>query len=107
MKKKILQAKEKEIVKAGRMVFDALFGEDGELEKKLDQELTESERDTTVRGDWQVVEAEGHSLLRCDVCGRELVMVGSINVAVAEKHGWRSTNDKWRCGTCVTTSNTK
>ena len=31
MKKKILQAKEKEIVKAGRLVFDALFGEDGNL----------------------------------------------------------------------------
>jgi hypothetical protein len=101
MKKKILQAKEKEIVKAGRLVFDAIFGNDGDLEKKLDEELADSERDSTARGNWEVVEAEGHSLLRCDVCTREIVMVGSIDVAVAERHGWRATNGKWKCSTCA------
>lgn len=101
MKRKILQAKEAEIAKAGRLVFDALFGEDGELEKKLDEELTESERDSTARGDWKVVDTEGHTLLHCDVCGRELVLVGSIDVTVAERHGWQTKNDKWKCSTCA------
>ena len=101
MKKKILQAKEKEIVKAGRLMFDALFGKDGDLERSLDEELTDSECETTVRGNWEIVEAEGHSLLRCDDCGRELVMVGSIDVVVAERHGWRAANGNWKCGTCA------
>jgi hypothetical protein len=100
MKKKILQAKEKEIVKAGRLMFDALFGRDGDLEKSLDAEIAD-ECETTVRGNWEVVEAEGHSLLRCDDCGRELVMVGSIDVTVAERHGWRATNGNWKCSTCA------
>ena len=51
MKKKILQAKEKEIVKAGRLMFDALFGRDGDLEKSLDAEIAD-ECETTVRGNW-------------------------------------------------------
>ena len=99
-KKKILRAKEKEIVKAGRFMFDALFGEYGELEKKLEDEIGDDERDSTARGNWEIVDAVGHTLLRCDVCGRELVLVGSIDMGIAEEHGWRSRNEKWMCGTC-------
>ncbi|MGH7280623.1 MAG: hypothetical protein ACRELY_03800 [Polyangiaceae bacterium] len=99
-KKKILHAKEKEIAKAGRLMFDALFGEDGELEKNLEQEASDDERDSTARGSW-VVDTVGHTLLRCDTCGRELVLVGSIDVAIAQAHGWRSHEDKWTCSTCT------
>jgi hypothetical protein len=101
MSKKILKSKELEIAKAGRLMFDALFGDDGELEKNVNQELADEERDSTVRGEWQVVDVEGHTLLRCDDCGRELVMLGSVNVELAERHGWRAENDKWRCSTCA------
>ncbi|MEO8874156.1 MAG: hypothetical protein ABI461_01100 [Polyangiaceae bacterium] len=100
MSKKLLRTKEHEIAKAGRMVFDAIFGDEGELEKKVEQELADEERDSTARGEWKVVDAEGHTLLRCDVCGRELVMLGSVNVALAEQHGWHCSEDKWKCRIC-------
>jgi uncharacterized protein with PIN domain len=101
MSKKILKSKEAEIAKAGRLMFDALFGDDGELEKNVEQELADEERDSTARGEWKVVDVEGHTLLRCDDCGRELVMLGSVNVELAERHGWRAENDKWRCSKCA------
>ena len=100
-RKKILRTKEREIAKAGRLVFDALFGEDGELEKKLQEELPDDERDSTARGNWEVVDVEGHSLLRCDACGRELILAGSVDVALAERHGWRFAGGKWTCSTCT------
>jgi len=100
-KKKILQAKENEIAKAGKMMFDAFFGEEGALEKSLNEDMADSERDSTARGTWVDVETTGHSLLRCDACGRELVMLGTVNVAIAERHGWRSTDGVWRCTQCA------
>ena len=63
--------------------------------------MADSERDSTARGTWVDVETTGHSLLRCDACGRELVMLGTVNVAIAERHGWRSTNGVWRCTQCA------
>ena len=96
MNKKILKSKENEIAKAGRMVFDALFGDSAEFEKKLEDEIT---LDAPAEA---VVPAEGHSLLRCVGCAREQGVPAGVDVFTLEQQGWRFDGTAWRCPFCVT-----
>jgi hypothetical protein len=95
MNKKILKSKENEIAKAGRMVFDALFGDSDEFEKKLEQEIEED------APPGEIVPAVGHSLLRCLGCAREQGVPPGVDVFVLEQQGWRFDGTAWRCPFCV------
>jgi hypothetical protein len=96
MNKRILRAKEAEISKAGRMVFDAIFGDSDEFEQKLSDELDAEDGDER-----EVITVEAHSLVRCGGCGREQSVPTSVDVRVLEQHGWRFAAGDWRCPFCV------
>ena len=96
MNKKILKSKEGEIAKAGRMLFDALFGDSAEFEKKLEDEIT---LDAPAE---DVISTAGHSLLRCVGCAREQGVPAGVDVFTLEHEGWRFDGTAWRCPFCVT-----
>jgi hypothetical protein len=94
--KKILKSKEDEITKAGRMVFDALFGDSAEFERKIEDEIT---LDAPAEA---VIPTSGHSLLRCVGCAREQGVPAGVDVFTLEQQGWRFDGTAWRCPFCVT-----
>jgi uncharacterized protein with PIN domain len=96
MNKKILRSKEAEIAKAGRLVFDAIFGDSREFQKNLEEEM-----DREASGDADAVVVEGHSFVRCSGCGREQKVPPHVDVRVVEQHGWRFASSAWRCPFCV------
>ena len=96
MNKRILKSKENEIAKAGRMVFDALFGDSAEFEKKLEEEVA-ADAPAEV-----AIPAAGHSLLRCVGCAREQGVPAGVDVFTLEQQGWRFDGTAWRCPFCVT-----
>jgi hypothetical protein len=96
MNKKILRTKEAEIAKAGRLVFDAIFGDSDEFEQTLEDEI-----DREASGDNAAITVEGHSFVRCAACGREQVVPPNIDARVLEQHGWRLDAGAWRCSFCV------
>ena len=98
MNKKILRAKENEIAKAGRLFFDAVFGDSDEFEQKLAIEVdteVDTERDT------QAITVEGHSFVRCAGCAREQTVPSNVDVRVLEQQGWNFAAGAWRCSFCV------
>ena len=96
MNKKIVRSKEAEITKAGRMVFDAIFGDSQEFQRKLDEEL---DREAPDAGD--AITAQGHSLVRCAGCAREQGVPPNVDVRTLERHGWRFADGAWRCQFCA------
>jgi hypothetical protein len=97
MNKRILRAKESEIAKAGRLVFDALFGETEVFERNLSEEI---DRDA------EAITVEGHGFDRCDGCGREKSLPAH-NDQLVEEEGWRFDGACWHCPLCVRRPHTK
>ena len=97
MNKKILRSKEAEISKAGRMVFDAIFGDSREFQQKLGEEM---DRETAAE-DEGAITVEGSSLVRCAGCAREQPVPPNVDVRALERHGWRYADGAWRCPFCV------
>jgi len=95
MNKKILRSKEAEIAKAGRLVFDALFGETEAFERTLGDEL---DRDSAAAGTLTV---EGSGFVRCVGCAREKPVPATVDVQVIELEGWRFDVGAWLCPFCV------
>jgi hypothetical protein len=93
MNKRILRAKESEIAKAGRLVFDALFGETHEFERNIADEI---DRDAE-----PAVTVEGHGFVRCFGCAREKPVPAAVDVHVIEEEGWRFDGVGWRCPFCI------
>jgi hypothetical protein len=95
MNRKILRRKEGEITKAGRMFFDAVFGDTKEFVRKAREELEQEE----TRGDAITVEAD--SFVRCEGCAREQVVPADMDARALEGRGWRLRNGAWRCPFCA------
>ena len=95
---KFLREKESEIGRAGRLVFDAIFGETEELEVRLGDEL---DREAAARGEDVAIPTTGHSFVRCAGCAREQVVAPDVDARSLEQSGWRLTSGAWRCSFCV------
>jgi hypothetical protein len=98
MNDKFLRAKESEIGKAGRLVFDALFGETEDLQTRLGDEL---DREAASRGKTEPILVEAHSFVRCDGCAREQIVPPDVDVRTLTQRGWRLSGGAWRCSFCV------
>ena len=98
MNKKILRAKEGEIAKAGRMFFDAVFGDSQEFQQKLGDEI---DAEATAAADARAIAVEGHSFVRCAGCAREQIVPPNVDVHVLEQQGWQFAAGAWRCSFCV------
>lgn len=96
MNKKILRSKEAEISKAGRMVFDAIFGDSRDFQRKLDEEI-----DREAAADPEAITVEASSFVRCAGCAREQAVPLNVDVRSLERHGWRYADGAWRCPFCV------
>ena len=99
MNKKILRTKENEIAKAGKLVFDALFGDDDELERRLSKELDEETTDPPADPD--AIEVVGCLVVPCSTCPREAVIPANVDARALELVGWRKNGDAWRCPMCA------
>ncbi len=101
MNKKILRTKENEIAKAGRLMFDALFGDDKELEQRLGKELDEEA--TAPPADPNAIDVVGCLVVPCSSCPREAVIPSNVDAKTLELVGWRRapTGAAWRCPMCV------
>ncbi|HEX7664375.1 MAG TPA: hypothetical protein VF407_07695, partial [Polyangiaceae bacterium] len=76
MNKRILKSKETEIAKAGRLFFDAIFGDQKELERELEEQDTErSEQGVTI-------DVDACSLIECAGCKRELIVPPNLDAAI-------------------------
>ena len=98
MNKKILRAKESEIAKAGRMFFDAVFGDSEEFQQKIGDEI-DAEADAAA--DANAITVEGHSFVRCAGCARVQFVPPNVDVHVLEQQGWQFAASAWRCSFCV------
>lgn len=98
MSRKFMRQKEGEIAKAGRLFFDALFGEPEDLEQRVGDEL---DRAAAVRGEDVPIPAVGHSFVRCEGCAREQAVPPNVDVRTLEQQGWRFAGGAWRCSFCV------
>ncbi len=96
--RKFMRQKEGEIAKAGRLFWDAVFGEPKELEQRVGDEL---DRVAAARGEDVAIPAVGHSLVRCEGCAREQGVPPDIDVRSLEKRGWRFAGGAWRCAFCI------
>ena len=101
MNKKILRRKESEIAKAGKLVFDALFGDDSELEQRLSKALDEETTDPPA--DPNAIEAVGCLVVPCATCTREAVVPAYVDARGLELVGWRPAGDGWHCPMCAAT----
>jgi uncharacterized protein with PIN domain len=98
MNKKILRAKETEITRAGKLVFDAIFGESKDFEKHV-AELEEEA--TAPPADPNAIQTSGYTVVRCDACNREAILPANVDLRALEQVGWRRVrDDAWRCATC-------
>ncbi len=95
-KRAILNQRGGEIAKAGRMFFDAVFGDSREFQQKLEDEI-----DREASGDADAITVDGHSFVRCVGCGREQVVAPNVDVRGLEQQGWRFDGGTWRCAFCV------
>jgi hypothetical protein len=98
MDRKFAGRKGTDIRNAGRLFFEALFGEPGELERRVGDDL---DRAAAARGEDVVIPAVGHSLVRCAGCAREQAVPVDVDVRVLQKSGWRFHESAWRCPFCV------
>jgi hypothetical protein len=100
MNKKILRTKENEIAKAGKLVFDAIFGDDKELEQRLSKELDE---ETDPPADPSAIDVQGYTVVRCARCPREAVLPANVDARALEQVGWRRVagSDAWCCPMCA------
>ena len=96
MNRKILKSKESEITRAGRLFFDAVFGDQKEIERELAEEDTER-----APGDAAVIDVEACTVLECGVCHRELIVPTSLDSTVIAAQDWRFTEGVWTCRTCT------
>ena len=97
MNKKILRAKETEITRAGKLVFDAIFGESKAFEKRV----AELEEETEPPADPSAIEVPGYSVVHCSSCSREAVLPANVDARALEQVGWRGTGETWRCPMCA------
>jgi hypothetical protein len=93
-----MRQKEGEIAKAGRLFFDALFGDSSEVEERVGREL---DREAAARGEDVAIPADGDSFIRCGGCAREQKVAPNVDVRSLEKHGWRLAGGVWRCAFCI------
>jgi hypothetical protein len=98
MSHKFMRQKEGEIVKAGRLFFDAVFGESKDLEQRVGDEL---DRHAAARGEDVAIPTTGHSFVRCEGCAREQIVAPNVDVRSLEQSGWKFANGAWRCSFCV------
>ncbi len=96
--RKFMREKEAEIGKAGRLFFDAIFGESKDLEQRVGDEL---DRAAAARGEDVAIPATGHSFVRCEGCAREQIVPPDVDVRSLAQSGWQFTNGAWRCSFCV------
>jgi hypothetical protein len=101
MNKRILRTKENEIAKAGKLVFDAIFGDDKELEQRLGKELDEEATDPPA--DPNAIDVVGCLVVPCSSCTREAVIPSHVDPKALELVGWRRVppGDTWRCPMCA------
>ncbi len=103
-RKKFFADKEHEIAKAGKLVFDAIFGDDKELEQRISKELeleaTAPPAEPTSR---PVIDVPAYLVVRCAGCTREAVLPSHVDVRALALVGWMhdARTDSWRCPTCV------
>jgi hypothetical protein len=96
MNKKILRSKEQEIAKAGRLIFDAIFGDSREFQERVGEELD----DEAAARDPNVITVHAESIVRCAGCAREQTIPTNVDVRVLERQGWRFGAGEWRCPFC-------
>jgi hypothetical protein len=98
MNRKLVNRKGTDIRNAGRLFFEALFGEPGELERRVGDDL---DRAAAAHGENVAIPTTGHSLVRCVGCAREQAVPVDIDVRVLQESGWRFHEGAWRCPFCV------
>jgi hypothetical protein len=95
MNRRLLRTKKSEITKAGRLVFDAIFGDGHEIEREIERE----EQLDRERGSITVA---GEAFVQCDCCGKRQPLPPAVDAAVAKHFGWRERGDgSWRCPACA------
>jgi hypothetical protein len=94
MNRRLLRSKGSEITKAGRLVFDAIFGDGKEIEREIERE-EEHERQ---RGS---ITVEGDAFVQCDGCGKRQSLPPGVDASVVEHFGWRARESSWRCPACA------
>ena len=106
MKRRILESKKSEIAKAGRLVFDAIFGDTKDFERNIEQ-LEQADTDPgappaiAAAPFDDAITVEGYSCVTCGACGREQRLPPNVDVSAVERYGWRCANASWRCPFCV------
>jgi hypothetical protein len=102
-----------DFAKAGRFLFDAVFGKPGDFERSVRDELDAEEartRPTTSARSTEIVVAPKPapaatdlppSILRCTDCGREQQIPATFGRADVERLGWRRVDRAWRCSLCT------
>jgi hypothetical protein len=98
MNRKLVSQKGTDIRNAGRLVFEALFGDAEELERRVGDDL---DRAAAAHGESAALPTVGHSLVRCEGCAREQAVPVDVDVRTLQKSGWRFHESAWRCPFCV------
>jgi hypothetical protein len=112
-----VDARKGEIMKAGRLFFDAVCGKPGDFERSVRDELdAEDRRARTARSAATGASAAPSasaatiasgaaelppSLIRCDECGREQPIPATYGTRDVERLGWRRVGRAWRCSFCT------
>lgn len=96
MNNNFVRTKKGEVIKAGRMFFDAVFGEAGDFERHLADE--EEAPQPLQRQD-----LAGNCVVRCVGCAREQSVPASVDVRTLARHGWKfdPASRSWRCQFCA------
>jgi hypothetical protein len=93
----VARAAEKDIARAGKLLFGALFGGDS-IGDGLARAVEAEERQ-------EEIAAMSYATLRCAACGREVVLPSTMPSSALEQLGWRTVRAQdgsvaWRCGGC-------
>jgi len=94
----LAKTKERELVRAGRLLLGAFFG-GSSMEEGLSQAVEEETRA-------DAIDVGSYVALRCASCTREIALPSSTPTSAVEQMGWRTEpaiggTHVWRCDTCA------
>jgi hypothetical protein len=110
------EGRKAEVKRAGRFLFDAVFGEPGDFKRSVEDAIDEEERAARPAPRVEVVATSRTapsttlattpaqlppSTIRCADCGREQSIPATFGRADVERLGWRRVERAWRCSLCA------
>lgn len=94
----VLKKKQGEVVRAGKLLARALFGDHEEVAEELRDDIL---REQSEKGGGVPLTTTGFSFVRCAGCAREQAIAPDVDVRELERVGWRLDAGAWRCRFCV------